>query len=59
MMEQLKAKTTTRAPSLAETTGRMFSLRVEEALAAALERDPSRRTRKATAFTDALTACFR
>lgn len=59
MMGHLKAKTTMRAPTLSETTGRMFTLRVEEALAAALERDPSRRTAKATEFTDALARCVR
>ncbi len=58
-MAFLKAKTSSRPPSLSDTTGRMFSLRLEEAFAQALERDPVMRTLTATGFTEALRACVR
>jgi serine/threonine-protein kinase len=58
-MAQLAAKTTRRAASLAETTGRIFTLRVEEAFAHALETDPALRTSSATELVRALAACVR
>jgi serine/threonine-protein kinase len=58
-MAHLKAKTTRRAASLAETTGRIFTLRLEEAFAHALETEPARRTSSATELVRALAACVR
>ncbi|MEQ8457244.1 MAG: serine/threonine-protein kinase [Sandaracinaceae bacterium] len=58
-MEILRAKATRPAHALSESTGRMFSLPLEEAFARALARDPRRRCRSAGELVDLLRGCIR
>ena len=59
VMDFLRAKATKRAATLSDTTGRMFTARLEEAFEHALEADPRQRTLTASGFTDALRRCVR
>jgi len=58
-MEILRAKATRPAHALSESTGRMFSLPLEEAFARALHRDPRHRCRSAGELVDLLRGCIR